>query len=63
MIRLIIILVVLGVLLLGVAGAFRWLGKNRVRVTIHRAPTGREILFISMALQALKTLIRLLLRR
>ena len=63
MIRVIFVLVVLGVILLGVAGAFRWLAKNKVRITMHRAPTGREMLFISMVLQGLKTLLRLLLRR
>ena len=63
MIRVIFVLVVLCVILFGVAGAFRWLVKNKVRITLHRAPTGREMLFVSMALQVLKTLLRLLLRR
>ena len=56
-------MVVLGVILFGVAWVFRWLVKNKARITMHRAPTGREMLFISMALQVLRTLIRLLLRR
>ena len=63
MIRVIFVLVVLGVILFGVAGAFRWLAKNKVRITLHRTPTGREMFFISMVLQVLKTLLRLLLRR
>jgi len=62
-IRTISVLVVLGVILFGVAWVFRWLVKNKARITMHRAPTGREMLFISMALQVLRTLIRLLLRR
>ena len=63
MIRVVIVLVLLGLILLGVSWAFRWLVQNRVRITMHRAPTGREIIWISMALQVLRSLRRLLLRR
>jgi hypothetical protein len=62
-IRVVFILVVVGLILLGVWWALNWLAKNRVRITMHRPPTGREIFWISMALQALRTLLRLLLRR
>ncbi len=63
MIRVVIVLVLLGLILLGVGWAFRWLVQNRVRITMDRAPTGREVLWISLALQALRSLVRLLLRR
>lgn len=63
MIRVVAILVVLGLVLLVVGWALRWLVKNRVRIMMHRAPTGREIFWISAALQALWTLLRLLFRR
>jgi hypothetical protein len=63
MIRVAIILVLLGLILLGAVWAFRWLVQNRVRITLHRAPTGREIIWISTALQILRFLLRLLLRR
>ncbi len=63
MIRVVIVLVLLGLILLGVSWAFRWLVQNRVRIMMHRAPTGREIIWISMALQVLRSLRRLLLRR
>ncbi|MCI0527551.1 MAG: hypothetical protein L0Y56_08930 [Nitrospira sp.] len=63
MMRVIIVLVLLGLILLGVSWAFRWLVQNRVRIRMHRSPTGREIIWISMALQVLRSLLRLLLRR
>ncbi len=63
MMRVIIVLVLLGLILLGVSWAFKWLVQNRVRIRMHRSPTGREIIWISMALQVLRSLFRLLLRR
>jgi len=63
MIRIIIVLVLAGLILLAVGWAFRWLVNNRVRITMYRAPTGREIIWISMALQLFRTLLRVLLRR
>jgi hypothetical protein len=62
MIRVVIVLVLLGLILLGAGWAFRWLVQNRVRITMHRAPTGREVLWISLVLQALRSLLRLLFR-
>ncbi len=62
MIRVVIVLVLLGLILLGVGWTLRWFVQNRVRITMHRAPTGREVLWISLALQALRSLLRLLLR-
>jgi len=62
MIRVVIVLVLLGLILLGIGWAFRWLVQNRVRITMDRAPTGREVLWISLALQALRSLVRLLFR-
>jgi hypothetical protein len=62
MIRVAIILFFLALILLGIVWIFRWLTQKRVRITMHRAPTGREMLWISVALQMLRSLLRLLFR-
>ncbi len=63
MIRVAAVLAVLVVILFALWWGLRWLVKNRVRVTIYRPPTGRELLLLSMLFQIFKTLLRLLLRR
>lgn len=63
MIRAVAVLAVLVVILFALWWGVRWLAKNRVRITIDRPPTGRELLLLSMLFQIFKTLLRLLLKR
>ena len=57
------VLLFVGLLLLAISWGIRWLVKNRVRITIHRPPSDKEIVFFTVAMQVVRTLIRILLRR
>jgi hypothetical protein len=60
------VLLVLGVaclVLFMVWWGIRWLVRNQVRITIRRAPTDKELMFLAVAVQMLKTLVRFFLRR
>ena len=63
MVRLLLFVGVLGLILLAIRWGLRWLVKNRVRITIHRLPTDKEVVFLTVAMQVVRTLIRLFLRR
>ncbi len=64
MFHLILIVGLTGIILIALMTGFKWLKKNQVKVRLNRLPTGREMLFLSMAWRILRTIfLRVLLRR
>lgn len=63
MIRIAFLAAIVLLLLFAVAGGYRWLARNRVRVSLSRPPTGREVFFLAMLARAMKALLWFLLRR
>ena len=62
--HIIVLLAIAGFLLLGVFWLVQWIKKNRVRLSLNRMPSGREMLILSVVWRIVKTILfRVLLRR